>query len=125
MEGCSISSIAQELGCPKSIVSIEVHRLGLYGQVLKPYQDPDWLYEQKSQGKTDTEIALELGVTNVTVSEYRRRFGIPKNPKTALLNDADWLKDQRALGRTDKEISEELGCHSMTVYNARKRQGIP
>lgn len=80
-QGRSDADIAQEFGVSQATVTNLRNRHGISGLPhLRPREiadlDPDWLREQKVLGRSDDEIAKELGCSARTVLRRRREWGI-------------------------------------------------
>lgn len=82
-KGRSDHDIAQELGVCKDTVFKIRKRYDIPDcRKYRPYQleriivDPAWLREQKDLGRSDREIAEELGCSYATVFNRRKRMGI-------------------------------------------------
>ena len=86
---------------------------------VKPLRNADWLREQYvEKGMSSYEIADELGVSDVTVSDWMNRHGIELRPvfermskgEIRPLRDQEWLRERYVeQGRSTVEIAEELG----------------
>jgi transposase-like protein len=79
------------------------------------------------EGKSNADIARELGCTPNTVSYRRRKLGIPypdgRNFDNRAARGIDW--DEQPLGKIpDVQLARSLGVHPTTVQNARKRRGL-
>jgi len=65
-----------ELGVSKYDVAGLLRHHGLKSSRPRLDIDPDWLREQKELGRTDADIAAELGCSAPTVGYWRRKRGI-------------------------------------------------
>ena len=92
--------------------------------------DVEWLREQKKLGRSDKEIAKELGISSPVIGQMRAKHNIQNSVKSPLNNrkrviiDPTWLVEQKKKGRSDKEIATELSCCTRTVFLKRKQFGI-
>ena len=80
----------------------------------------DWTAQPWGEA-TDSEIARRLGCAQVTVSDHRRRLGIPRCDTHGI----NW--DAQPLGQVpDPALARQLGLHDhRLVHWHRTRQGIP
>lgn len=81
-----------------------------------------YLYEQ---GKMDTEIAKELGVTDGAVFYWRKKLNLPTKFTYDKINKIDNAKFEQLFyaGLTDLEIAKQLNMSSDGIYSHRKRHG--
>ena len=93
----------------------------------KPNERIDW--EGIPLGEfSDGEIARRYGLKAQTVSNARRRMGIPSHRKYAIKADKiiDWDLEPRLGKMPDRVLQRVLGVRSITaIVNARNRRGIP
>ncbi len=77
-------------------------------------------------GKTDREICKIYNCDQSTVSRFRKRHAIDKEPMSAISSDhIDRVKSLISMGKSDKAISEIYRCSVCSVERFRKRHGIP
>lgn len=81
------------------------------------------------QGKTDAEIATELGVVRHTVAKWRQNMKLPSHQKTGSQGNYK-LDTAKALalneeGYSDLFIAKELGVTEYTVIRWRQKNDIP
>ena len=79
------------------------------------------LQDLLSVGRTDSEIASELGVSRRTIIRYRQKFDMQSSQKEI---DKNSLRELHGYGATDELIAQELGCTRQNVVAARKRLGL-
>jgi len=77
-----------------------------------------------SDGATDSEIALELGVNVTAVASWRKECGWPE--KTNKLPDK-WERARvlYAQGWSDGKIGKEIGVSGVSVLNWRRKNDLP
>ena len=107
-EGKSNIQIAAEMKTSTSVIYLHKKSLGLLDYNLKGQrvgkQIPEKFRELYAQGKTDKEIAAELGVSHSTPWSWRKRLGLAANN-----NPKDYNKDSRpSHENTGKEIVSAL-----------------
>ena len=78
------------------------------------------------EGLQDAQIAEKLGLSKVTVFEWRKKKGLPAHPKESRMrqheDEARRLYDE---GKTDREIGDAVGVTTSTVFRWRKDNGLP
>ena len=92
----------------------------------------DWLCEQYRGGRTQADLADELGVSHSAVSKRLRAAGVlgrsaaevAAAARPAGLNDAVWLRARTATSSI-KEIASELGVNEQRVLASMRRLSIP
>ena len=82
-----------------------------------------WLREQKIKGRSNADIAAELGVSKYDVASLLRHYGLESN-RARLDISPEWLREQKELGRTDADIAADLGCSVPKVGHWRRKRGI-
>ena len=97
----------------------------------KRYQDADWLREQYlERGRSQADIAGELGCGRSTVSDWLHKHDIETREKAsatpdARLKDADWLREQYVeRTRSTADIAGKLECSKSTVSRWLRRHDI-
>lgn len=77
-------------------------------------------------GKNDVQIAAELEVTRQSVSNWRKREGLPAVIHMNLIS-FDEKKAMRLYkaGKTDGQIGAAVGKSGETIYKWRTRRGLP
>lgn len=101
---------------------------------VQKLQREDWLREEyHQQGKTTTEIADDLGVSQRTVWNWMERHDIERRSMAEIktdgdvstLRDAEWLREQYwDEGRNSNDIADELGVKGTTILRWMERHGI-
>ena len=75
------------------------------------------------EGKTDLEIARELGACPDTVHNWRNGQGLPPRYRQEI--DRAKLKELWEAGMDDPHIAKELGVPRQSVWRARNGMGLP
>lgn len=93
------------------------------------FDDEEYLREQyHGEGKTQSEIAEEHGITASTVSHYMKKYGIETRGHQVTderLDDPEWLgKKYIDEDLTMQEIAEEVGCSDGTVMRRLRKHGV-
>jgi uncharacterized protein YjcR len=85
-----------------------------------------------SEGMTDGEIALELGVRQLHVAMWRKECGFQEHSHKAEATAEDkptgkWdrAKELYDQGLTDGRIAEAIGVSTNSVLNWRRKEGLP
>ena len=85
-------------------------------------EDRSWLRSAYvEQGRSQDDIANELGCDRGTVSKALSRFGIKTKPKPVRfpeLHDPEWLAKARAAGMSRSEMAAAIGCSVAAVGKA-------
>ena len=90
-----------------------------------PRPDPAWLAEQYGAGRTQDDLAAELGVSRSTVRAWRHAAGIPTRPGGRPSRmPLEELEELVAAGATAYEIAERYGLHEVTVRQVCERHGL-
>lgn len=84
--------------------------------------DKDRFKKLYENGYNDRQIAEEMGFTTDSVSNYRRRMGLPPHRKFC---DYKKCMELYLRGYNDVQIASELGIVKETVGIWRKRNGLP
>lgn len=92
--------------------------------------DKEKAMELYQQMYTDREIANKLGAAKTTVSEWRKRNGLPSNSDPAIKEQQKQRKHEQRLalymqGKIDKEIAEEVGTVISVIHRWRKANNLP
>jgi len=91
--------------------------------------DAAWMRQRYiEEGKTQPQIAAELGCSINSVNAAMKRLGIKTGFRSRIpeLGDADWLWDQYVVQeRSMPEIAAAINCSVMAVQKAIVRAGIP
>jgi transposase len=80
-----------------------------------------------SQGLNDNQVGAQLGVTDKTITAWRRRNNLPANyPAHAAHTPAQNVIKMRAweAGETDFEIARQAGCKVNAIRKWRMRLGL-
>jgi transposase-like protein len=133
-EGKTIGDIATHLRCSKSAVRNHLISEGLLEpKVLKPVSAPRTKMPSEAvlfdlhvmQRKSDMAVAREYGVNNITVANWRRRYGIKRENKIIHALSVDELRrmyiDEK---QTMEAISKRFGCGESTVRQNIIRYGL-
>jgi len=137
------ASIAEEIGVAQSTISVWLnkHNVGpdtthndLSDEVLARLRDEDWLRAQyRKAGRTQADIADELGVTQYTISRWLRHHRIQtrdvgnsiSDRAKEKLKDGDWVRDQyKDNERSVREIATVLHVSAPTVRKWLHRHEI-
>ena len=84
--------------------------------------------ELYDQGKRDTEIAQEVGVTPSTVAWWRHRHDLPtKYPHRPINRNWDKVEARRLynMGLRDKDIADAVDVKVDAICKWRKKEGLP
>ena len=84
--------------------------------------DKDRFKKLYEKGYNDRQIAEEMGFTIDSISNYRRRIGLPSYRKYC---DNNRCMELYQKGYNDVQIANELGIAKNTVGIWRKRNGLP
>jgi hypothetical protein len=152
-EKASISSMMKEIGCSfyylKDAMAdfgieykrdwSEIHRENHRKRRPWQHEDHEWMAQRHDvEGKSQEEIAAEIGCATPTVgkallrlgiatrdSNYRREKSRVRKKIIPQLNDKDWLNEQIIIKeRSFTDIAEEIGCTTAKVGRAANRHGI-
>ena len=83
------------------------------------------LRELWREGKTDRQIAEELGMRENRVGRWRRALGLPVNRVSGrVIFDWDRARVLHDKGLSDRQIAEALGCSDQAVWRWRKQEGL-
>lgn len=125
--------IARQLGVGTQAVDAARARHGLRRRRgRRPYpelHDRAWLVDRyTSQGRTQAEIAEEIGCARSAVTVALQRLGIAARPKKGpqypQLWDHDWLTSRVKAGATPADIAAEVGCRWQAASVALRRAGL-
>jgi transposase len=75
-------------------------------------------YLEESKTKSDAQIAREYGVSRITVSVKRYRWGLPPKNKKVTLSYTEY-QIYKEKGMTDKAIEQMLGLTEKTIYRLK------
>jgi uncharacterized protein YjcR len=89
---------------------------------IKMNIDKDRFKNLYEKGYNDRQIAEKMGFTKDSISNYRRRVGLPSHRKYC---DYSKCMDLYQRGYNDVQIASELGLAKNTVGIWRKRNGLP
>ena len=77
------------------------------------------------EGRSDAEIAAELGLSTKSMRQYRHLAGaVDKERHLGAAKIAE-IPVLAGKGLTDREIAARLGCSAWTVGNHRRKAGVP
>lgn len=133
--------IGSELGFSGAAIGKARQRLGLARnrQVAAPVTPSqrtirrERIAELHAKGLTDNEIANELDITRMAVSQVRNRLGLAVHPDSragqkfgprASVQHRTDLKRLHSEGMTDREISTALGVSISYVGDLRRQEGL-
>lgn len=101
------------------------------------YANRDWLAAQVGLGKTDRQIAREVGLkTSCSITRWRHQLGIATihHPRSGggylsplareTYADPSWLRMLVAAGLTDAKIAAQAGCQRTNITYWRNKFGI-
>lgn len=74
----------------------------------------DILAEMLSDGKTDDEMAISMGMSTNTIAYYRKKYGLRRRRSKV---DDEQVYTLKKNGMTNRQIAERLGCSTATVDN--------
>lgn len=98
------------------------------GRRIPQLHDAAWLRSQLEVGRSQCEIAEEIGCNQSSISHALERLGLDdfrhvhRHPEQ--LDDADWLRQQIEAGGTPPSIAAVIGCSPSAVYAACDRLGV-
>lgn len=144
-EGLSDRVIAERLGIRLSTIGTARRRLGAVKppRVARPreVQPPRYLQRRErvralhGEGKTDQQIADELGSSRTAIAATRRKLGLPVNAAERRRTERirrqpriDHTADVVRLhteGMTERQIAKDIGCSQTTVNRIRRGLGLP
>ena len=100
----------------------------LGGRTAKRVLDPkidERRRELYEQGLSDYKIAEQMGCAASTISEWRKKNGLPAS---GIKRKAEVLEDRMRLyeqGMSDGQIAKALGLTRVAVMNWRRKSGLP
>ena len=89
--------------------------------------DTEKLTKLVKQGKTDSEISIELNCSYSTIGKYRRLLGLKANVRRVgkkILIDRDKLIDLTNQGKTNQELAKLFNVSPLSIKQAIKRFGL-
>jgi uncharacterized protein YjcR len=92
------------------------------GIIITMYIDKDQFKKLYEKGYSDRQIAEKMEFAIDSISNYRRRVGLPSHRKYC---DYSKCMDLYLKGYSDVQIASELGISKNTVGIWRKRNGLP
>ena len=90
-----------------------------------PGEKYNWVMARRlyNEGKTDREIARELGCRTGTVNAWRHREGLAAHGNVPKYDKARALELVKS-GATEAEVARELGCSKSAVKSWKRRAGL-
>lgn len=142
-KGLSDSDISKKCGCTVSSVRNIRVRNGLPAnkqyQFRGPAIDEDLALELYNQGFLDQEIANKVHCVRMTIVLFRKRHGLPPNPRNrnqrGLSSESCERMDKEfdeelafrlwENGLNDAEAAKEIGCRQTAMYYFRHKNDLP
>lgn len=144
-EGLSDRVIAERLGIRLSTIGTARRRLGIVKpprvakvRIARPDQHEQRrarIRELHGEGRTDQQIADELGSSRRSIAVARRKLGLPVNAAerrrtervryTPRVDHTADVVRLHAEGKTERQIAEAIGSSQTTVNRIRRGLGLP